>query len=218
MTSGFRFTYHFVAGEFLEAMKSLDRPIANAATRAMHEAVSIGLPQTRAEIARGGFGPKWQNTMRAEAYPGGAKVSIDAAALFWHKIYYAGIFEEGGVITGSPFLWVPLPSTPKRIGGARMTAALFIKEIGPLQIIRRGNQPPLLARAVRMTAKRAGKAVSLSLLRRGTAGSRGTVQLVPLFIGLSTVSLRPRFNVTNIIERIADQVPELYLKNLREDD
>ena len=38
------------------------------------------------------------------------------AAFIYHKIRYAGVFEEGAVIGGQPLLWLPLPTVPLRRG------------------------------------------------------------------------------------------------------
>ena len=34
------------------------------------------------------------------------------AAFIFDKIRYAGVFEEGAVIRGQPFLWLPLAGVP----------------------------------------------------------------------------------------------------------
>ncbi|WP_353842903.1 DUF6441 family protein, partial [Mesorhizobium sp.] len=66
-----------------------------------------------------------------------AQILDHAAALIFHNIRYAGIFEEGGTISGKPRLWLPLKDTPKRAGRQKMTPALYIKTIGPLVSIER---------------------------------------------------------------------------------
>jgi hypothetical protein len=70
----------------------------------------------RASIAAGGFGPKWQNALRANVYPRGGD-SIRAAAVIYHKVPYAIAFEEGAIIQGKPLLWLPLPTVPIGRGG-----------------------------------------------------------------------------------------------------
>jgi hypothetical protein len=142
-----------------------------------------------------------------------------AAALIYHKVPYADVFERGAVIHGKPLLWLPLPSAPFGKGGRRIPAAQFRQQVGaPLYSIRRPGKPPLLGANVRMTSARAGKATSLSLLRRGrNPGGRGAVQLVPLYVGVEAAAIPKRFAIIDAIARAVAALPGLYLKHFRDD-
>ena len=142
-----------------------------------------------------------------------------AAALIYHKVPYARVFEEGAVIHGKPYLWLPLPNAPFGAGGRRIPPSKFRAQTGsPLYTIRRPGKPPMLGANVRMTGARAGKTISLSLLRRGrNPGGRGTVHLVPLYVGIDAASIPKRFGVIAAIQRAAARLPELYLKHFRDD-
>jgi hypothetical protein len=213
-----RLTLSAVAGGFFRALTEGEKPMARAATSAVREAAELAKAGGRASIAAAGFSKKWQNALRANVYPRG-RDSIRAAALIYHKVPYAQVFEEGAVIHGKPYLWLPLPNAPFGSGGKRIPPSKFRAQTGsPLYTIRRPGKPPMLGAHVRMTAARASKAISLSLLRRGrNPGGRGAVQLVPLYVGVDAVSLRKRFAIIDAIQRAAAQLPELYLKHFRDD-
>ncbi|RWN44766.1 MAG: hypothetical protein EOR96_00010 [Mesorhizobium sp.] len=213
-----RFRYNAKPGEFFAAMASIKDPIAAAGTAAIAEAADIVKREGRQDIAAAGFSKRWQNALRVNVYPR-RKQSMNAAALIYHNIQYAGVFEEGSTITGKPRLWLPLPSAPKRVGRQKMTPALYIKSIGPLVSIERPGKPPLLAGKIatnrRGQAKGNQSKVTLSALRRGGAGKAST--LVPLFVGIDRVNIRDRFSIRQITERAAARLGELYLKNLNPD-
>ncbi len=98
------FLYRATKGEFDEAMREMQRPMAEAATSAMQEAADNIKSEGRAKIASAGFSKKWQNALRVDAFPRRGKVSINAAAFAFHKIPYADVFEEGATIRGKPRL------------------------------------------------------------------------------------------------------------------
>ncbi|RWD05501.1 MAG: hypothetical protein EOS57_25670 [Mesorhizobium sp.] len=210
-----RFRYQKKDGEFAAALAAMKDPIAFAGTAAISEAGDIVKRQGRQDIAAAGFSRRWQNALRVNIYPR-RKQSMNAAALIYHNIQYAGVFEEGATITGKPRLWLPLPSAPKRVGRQKMTPALYIKTIGPLVSIERPGKPPLLAGKI-ATNRRGSKTgkVSLSALKRGGAGAPST--LVPLFVGIDRVNIRDRFSIREITERAAARLGDLYLKHLNPD-
>ena len=121
--------------------------------------------------------------------------------------------------TASRCIWLPLPSAPFGAGGRRIPAAKFREQVGsPLYTIRRPGKPPMLGANVRVTSARAGKAISLALLRRGrNPGGKGVVRLVPLYIGVERRD-QQAFRNPRRDPRAAARLPELYLKHFRDDD
>lgn len=212
---GIKFSY--IKGQLEEALRGKYRPVAEAATAAMTDAANQVKTEGRADIARAGFSKRWQNTLRADVYPSRGKVSVSAAALIHHKIQYAGVFEEGATIRGKPFLWLPLRTTPKKIGGQRMTARLFAERVGPLRFVQRPGHRPLLMAQVRSTDAAVRKGVSLNALKRGKAAKRGTLRSVPMFVGIETVTIRKKFNITAIVQRARDALFELYFRHFRDE-
>jgi len=85
--------------------------------------------------------------------------------------------------------------------------------------IRGHSKRPLLATSVRLTPAQASASKSLSLtvskLRRGTAGKRGEVRAVPLFFGINSVTLRKKFDLQGVADSVRAQLPALYAKNMR---
>ncbi|RWN11754.1 DUF6441 family protein [Mesorhizobium sp.] len=211
-----RFNYSYQSGEFAAALVAIKDPIGAAGTAAITEAANIAKAEGRADIAAAGFSKRWQNTLAVIVYPKRG-VSIDASALIYHKIRYAGVFETGATIGGKPTLWLPLPTAPKRAGRQKMTPALYVRTVGPLISIERPGKPPLLAGKIATNRRgqiNKGK-VTLSALRRGGKGAPST--LVPLFIGIDRVSIRDRFSIAQIVQRVAGRLGELYVKNLKVD-
>ena len=208
-------TYDFATGEFDRAMERIYEPIAKAGTAAIRIATDEAKIEARQSIAAAGFSRRWQLTLRGEVYP--KKPSANAAGVLFHKIAYAGIFEEGGTIPGSPMLWIPLPSAPKKVGGKRMTPARFVDQMGPLFAVRsRSGKPMLAARAAIPKAEaRRGPPykVTPSRLKRGPA-ARTTAVMVPMFIGQEKVDIPKKFGVAAAMEAAAARLPGLYLSQL----
>ena len=211
-----RFRFDAKKGEFARAMVQIADPIAYAGTSAIIEAGDIVKREGRSDIASAGFSKRWQNTLRVDVYPKRG-ASMNAAAFIWHKIPYAGVFEDGDTISGKPLLWLPLKSTPQRIGRSKMTPAGYIKSIGPLVPINRPGKPPLLAGQIAINRRgqtTPGK-VTLSALRRGNSGKAS--RLVPLFIGIPKAKMPDKFSIREITERAANRLGELFVKHLKVD-
>lgn len=209
--------YQAATGDFDKAMRSIQKPIAEAATGAMTSAVAAIKSEGRADIAKAGFGKRWQNTFRVDQYPRRGRVSINAAALVYHKIPYADVFETGATIRGrSGKLWLPLKDTPKKIGRNRMTPQRFVQQVGPLFPIRGTGKLLLGANmAISSRAEKTGRFIkpTLAKLRQGAAGA-GLTRAVPLFVGVDSVKLRDRFSLREITDRAAADLPRLYAANL----
>lgn len=216
-------------GQFLAAAERQRQAVAKAATAAIRAAANDVKRNGRAAIARAGFSAKWQNALRVNVYPR-AGDSIDAAAFVHHNIRYAGVFERGATIAGSPFLWLPLPTAPQRIGGRRATPALYIRNIGPLVPIRRPGKRPLLAGRVQATRAGRGRRPTVAQLRRGARDARRSsanaafggkagrfaTKLVPLFVGIPSVTIRPRLGLQAIFDQARAGLAAAYARNLKD--
>jgi hypothetical protein len=197
-----RFTLSDVAKGFVDTIvKEIQRPIAKAATAAIREAGDIAKHNGRASIAASGFSRKWQNALRVNIYPPQGD-SMRPAAFIYHKIRYAGVFEDGAVIGGQPLLWLPLAGVPLR-RGRPMTPAQYVRSVGPLVSVQRPGKPPLLFAKPRVA--RRGRRAAVSVERK------------PLYVGLSSVAIAKRFDIKGAAQKAAAQLPALYAKNLRAD-
>ena len=217
-----RYRYETNEGEFAKGMRALRNPVASATTGAIAEAAASIKAQGRSNIASAGFSRRWQDTFRTLKFPTRGRKSIDAAAFIYHKIPYATIFEEGGTIRGKPLLWLPLPSSPKRLGRTRLTPKVFNQQIGPLTFLPAKNaRPPLLVAPAVMTRAKAKKRhprVSATAFRRGAnkaVGPREVIRGVPVFSGLRSVDMPKKFDLYKIIDQAAKRLPELYVKHLK---
>lgn len=216
----------FVRGSIRKAFRDMREPMAEAVTAAMDTTAEQVKRGGRAVMRSAGFSAKWASAWRVTRYPV-KRTSLDPAIWAYSKIAridaggkrveYAGVFEKGAKISGSPLLWLPLPSAPK-IGRRKMTAALYIKTVGPLHRINREGKPPLLAGYVRGFGK-SGR-VTLGKLKTGerrhrAAGTRGLIS-VPLFVGISTVKIAKRFDFAPMWRKALDTLATEYARNLRE--
>lgn len=209
---------------FDAAMREKYRPLAEAGQQTIEEIATRIKQKGRSHIAQAGFSKRWQNALRADVYPK-RKSSLNAAALVYHKIPYADVFETGATIRGKPRMWIPLDTTPKKIGRERMSVEAFRQNIGPLKLLNRAGKKPLLA--AEMSATKAqirrgffGK-VTLDRLRKGAGKIETRTQgrmLVPLFVGVDSVTLRKRFSLTEVIEREADQIEAIFVEKVAAKD
>lgn len=207
-----RLVFSALAGQYEARMREIQRPIAQAATRAMRQASENLKQRARANIGGAGFGRRWQNALRVNVYPPNREV-INPAAFLFHKIPYSWVFERGAVIRGRPRLWLPLPGVPRRIGRNRVTPRVYAQAIGRLQFVARPGRAPLLLGQADRGRRGRGKVTGASL-RRGGAGT-GNVQWVPVFVGITSATLRKRFDIAGVTKQVAAQLPNLYFANLR---
>lgn len=212
MASEFAFRWEIITGEFQRKFDALSIPIAVAATETMDIAAARIKGFGRSSIASAGFSRRWQNALRVDRYPK-AGISMRAAVHIYHRIGYAGVFEEGAVISGSPFLWLPLPTAPLRVGRRKTTP----RNIGlPLVFFRGKRGTPLLG--VRTRVPRGGGPMgrmTMSKLKRGAKGKSGVLRTVPLFHGIQTSTINKKFQITEIVEEMARQLASIYVSQLR---
>lgn len=226
-------TWDILSGQFGKRMAELEAPIAEAATRTMDRVLAEVKVDARASIARAGFSTRWQNALRLERFPKGGKKSVNAAVFIFHRIVYAGVFEEGATIPGSPLLWIPLPHTPKKIGRNRMTPRNYASLVGPLVSLKSPSGTPLLGATVRLSKNKAAQSqpkITLAELKRGKSGlstadrlkgrnPRGKVQrTIPLFSGIKMANIRKRFNISEICEMARNRIPEIYARMFEGND
>ena len=202
--------------EFEQIVSDMRKPIAAAATGAIADAGSYIKTFGREAIGRAGFGSRWQNALRVNLYPS-TGTSYNPVAFAFHRIPYAGVFEDGATIAGSPYLWLPLPGVPTSLFGKHISPALYTQTIGPLHIIIVPGRPPMLA--AYMVGKppiTVAKLVAGSRARaRAKPGSAARVISVPLFFALDTVTIGKKFNLQGVFNKAAGKLGEFYLRRLR---
>lgn len=221
---GLSLKFDILFGDAVKVMDDHKKDLATASSLTMDNVLTDVKVQGRADIAAAGFSKRWQNALRTQRYPKSPKTSIDASGQVWHQIQYAGVFEEGAVIHGSPLLWLPFSTTASKVGGRKMTPARFEKEVAPLTSLKSRNGTPILAAPARLSGARAAATapkVSLATLRKGAASKtdngrarKGVVRLIPIFHGVSTVDIPKKISIYEVCQRAAGKIPGLHAKNL----
>lgn len=210
-----RIKYEADAKAFAEFfVEKVNRKMVDAAYKAITEAGQKVKVQARADIQRSGLGQGFVQAMRVDIYPKN-KPSLNAAAHVYHKIPYAGVFEDGATIRGKPTMWVPLPDRPKKIRRERITPTLYEKSVGPLQYVRMPGKPPMLFAKMKEGRGETKGQITLPRLRAAARpGAKGPFMSVPIFVGLSTTKIKKRLNIKMIVTKARDQLAGLYFKNV----
>jgi hypothetical protein len=152
--------------------------VGKAASAAIRQCGEIAISNGRANIASAGFSDRWQNALEA---------SVSSRSVFvHHTIPYSDIFETGGVIRGSPLLWIPLSTTPKTIDGKKTTPQLWVQRYGQLVLGKRGTKPFLFGKLP------------------------GSTRSTPIFVGVDSVTIGKKFDIEGVCRRAADELPALY--------
>jgi hypothetical protein len=193
-----------------------ERAMARAATGAFRDAAKIIQPEVRSQMASAGLTKRFYSRFRVQVKPK-AGISLKPAIRGIHPYGFINVFERGGLASGKPYLWLPLPSAPAKIGGKRTTVKKYIENVGPLRTISRPGHPPLLgAEALRRPSS--GQRFTIASLKTGArnaasrrAGNKGRKTfLVPLFVGVKSAQIAGRLHVDAIWNRARELLPELY--------
>jgi len=93
-------------GVLEELLEDIERQITEASEGAVQDAADMAVREGRANISAAGFSSRWQKALTSRFYPN--KDEGDPAALIFHRIPFAGVFERGIRISGRPLLWLPI--------------------------------------------------------------------------------------------------------------
>jgi hypothetical protein len=204
------------AGQWLKATNTYESIMAKAATLGMRDVGKEGVKKGREAISAAGFSSKFANTLRVINKPPSGYV-LNPSAYIHSTINYADIFETGKTITGSNFLWLPLPSVPPIGGRPHMTPKQYIKNVGPLVLMWRPRALPMLGAVVRRTprAQPFGKFATRGQLRKGRSGTRGKTETIPLFVAVHTVNIPKKFDVKGAVDDAFGHLDEFYADHLQ---
>ena len=184
-------------GQWIKATDLYQALMAKALTGAMRDVGKLGRERGRQAITAAGFSNKFANSLVAKLP---AKDTLTPTAYIHTTINYADVFETGAVITGKPYLWLPLPTVPAGPGRPHMTPKQYVENVGPLVTMHRAGKPPMLGARVAISAPRPqpfGRFVSRRILRRGISmrGATQRTQVIPLFVGVPAVNIPKKFDV-----------------------
>ncbi len=205
-----KFSLYFNEPQFKKVQLIAIGKLSKAATGALHQVVDLAKQRARATIDLPGG---WKNALRATVYPKN-NISLEPAAVIKHNIPYADVFEEGATIAGSPLLWIPLPSAniPRGPHNKQSTPADLVAA-GVELISLKNTAKPILAAVIRETDARAAKPLSRSLLKRArNAKGRGTLRVVPMFVGVPSITDPKRMDIVRAIKEAVALYPAFYIK------
>lgn len=215
-----KFSTQAPAGQWIEATTAYEKVMASAVTAAMRDVGKDAVRGGRQSIAAAGFSNRWQSSLRMKMQPPTGDV-LNPAVYIHSTINYSDIFESGGVIKGQPYLWLPLPTVPPGKNRPHMTPREYVRTIGPLVTMRRPGKPPMLGAVVRTTKKQQpwGPFASRASLRAGRfrgMRSRGTLQTIPLFVGVTSVTIPKKFDVKAACEDAFRNLDNYYAQHMAE--
>jgi hypothetical protein len=93
-------------GVLAELLEDIEQQIVDAKEGAVQDAAALAVSEGRANISAAGFSSRWQKALVSNFYPN--EDTGDPAALIFHRIPFAGVFERGIRISGRPLLWLPI--------------------------------------------------------------------------------------------------------------
>jgi hypothetical protein len=205
-----------VKGDFAKLADDERKHAGKALTDTFREGGDKLKQRGRASIAGGGFSTRWQNAFRVKTYPEhGASTAPKIFA--YHKISYAGQFEDPQPILGSPYLWLPIEKNlPLQARGKRWTPHDFANNIGPLRSGRKGGRPLLFGQ---VTVGLTGVPLALPTSERSRHGDRVRARWqnankrkawLPVFVGVSAVNDPKKFDLKAQAELTAGELSGLF--------
>lgn len=206
-----RLTLDILSGAWQAQVDANLGVISTVSTRAMTTAVNVAKSEGRASIAAAGFSRRWQNTLRGDVYP---NEGLNAAGVIRHVIPYAGVFEDGTTITGNPYLWLRLRSTPAKVNRKDLTPERYEEEVGDLTYFRSKRGKPLLGARVRLARGKTEPPakITLGMLRKGAMRPTGRLVTIPLFHAVRQTTIRRKFSVSEACALARDNLPKYYAK------
>lgn len=204
-----------VSGDMSKVTGHARDRIAAAATSAMRDAANQLKTKGRSAISAGIKSTKFQNAFRTKVYPEGSN-SLKPSVFAYHKIPYAGVFEDGASITGHPLLWLPIEANlPLQARGKRWTPKDFAATIGPLQSGNHSGKPVLFGQ---VAVGPAGGVLALPShgVRARKAYAKAKKKWLPVFVGISAITEPKKFDLNAVAREVASGIGDAILKNLEE--
>lgn len=195
-----------VRGDVAKILSDERKHVAKSVTQAFRQGGDKLKQRGRSAIAGGGFSAKWQNGFRVNVYPKNGE-TLRPKIFAFHKIKYAGQFQDPKPVLGSPFLWLPIEKNLP--GGSRWTPEKYVKQIGPLKGGKGGGRPLLFGQ---ISVNRSSKPVKLGR-KSGLRGKAVGKQWLPVFVGVSAVNNTRKFDINAEAEKTASELSSLFSQN-----
>jgi hypothetical protein len=212
--------FNVPAGQWIKATDLYQALMAKALTGAMKDVGKLGRDRGRQAIAAAGFSDRFANSLVAKLP---TQDSLAPTAYIHTTINYADVFERGAVITGKPYIWLPLPTVPAGPGRPHMTPKQYVQNVGPLVTMHRAGKPPMLGARVAIGSLRPqpfGRFVGRRVLRRGISMRHAAqqTQVIPLFVGVPSVSIPKKFDVHAAVQEVFSHLDEFYRQQFEDYD
>jgi hypothetical protein len=217
-------------GQWLKATTEYERIMAKAATQAMRDVGNLAVKNGRAVMANAGFSSEFQRTLRVIINRRRAGYVLNPSAWVHSTVNYEDVFETGKTITGSKIIWLPLPSVPPNpgsgvskfggfIGRAHMTPSQYKRQVGPLVFMNRGpGYLPMLGAVVEQGGKPTRRRLRQTFLHgvfgESQRGARATKITIPLFVGVPSVTIPPKFDIKGAVQDAFDEFDKFYKDHL----
>jgi hypothetical protein len=214
MAEGLRLKITTDPKQWMDATSEWERIVKTAETKAVRDVGILARNRGREAVAAAGFGFRWQKSIVSRMEPKKG-ISFNPKATILSTINYFDVFETGRHISAEAgkWLWLPLPTVPPAAGRPHMTPRQFIALVGPLVLMWRPGQPPLLGRQMR-TSFTSGRVFNRATFRRGRSTARGTYHTIPMFVGVKAVDIPKKYSVKAAVAKAADELPAAYEANL----
>ncbi|MCP1841297.1 hypothetical protein ACVIHI_005782 [Bradyrhizobium sp. USDA 4524] len=191
-----------VKGDVAQMLNEESKRVATSLTGAFRAAGDKLKQNGRSAIAAGGFSSKWQNAFRVNVYPKTGD-STSPRIFGYHKIKYAGQFQDPQPVIGSPYVWLPIEKNLP--GGQHWSPRKYTRTIGPLKSGRHGSRPLLFGQ---VSVNRANK--PLKLTRKGVRLTKVRKVWLPVFVGVRSVSDPKRFDLNAEAQKVASEIDGLF--------
>ena len=210
-------------GQWVKATTQYEKIIAKASTQAMRDVGREGIKGGRAAIGAAGFSSFVQRSLRAINKPPSGYV-LNPSVYVHSLINYLDVFETGKTIVGSPLIWLPLPNVPPMpgsglkfggiVGREHMTPSQYVRMVGPLVTMKSANGKPMLGAVVEEGGKVTRRRLRQTFLRGVFGEKRKRTHVVPLYVGVPSVTIPKKFDVNEKLEAAAKQLGDFYKKRV----
>ncbi len=207
-------------GAWEKATNEYERIMAKGATQAFRKLSRVVELAARQAVGAAGFTSNVQRTIQTLNKPPSGYV-LNPSIWLHSTVNYLDVFETGRTITGSPYLWLPLPNVPPNtgsgvkfgglIGRPHMTPSQYIRKVGPLITMRRPNGLPMLGAVVEGPDTRPSRArLRRTFLKRRFGEKTRPTHVVPRFIAVTSVTIPKKFDTERAVDAAVQGVEKIY--------
>ncbi len=206
-------------GQWAKATTAYEKIIAKGSTQAMRKIGKLATDAGRRAIGAAGFTANVQRTLRAINKPKSGYV-LNPSVYIHSTVNYLDVFETGRTIVGTPLLWLPLPNVPPNpgsgvkfgglIGRPHMTPRQYVAKVGPLVTMHRPGKSPMLGAVVETGGRPTRARLRRTFLRKTFGEKTRTTKIVPMFVGVHSITIPKKFDVKQAIENTAPEIAAAY--------